>query len=182
MSNIKRKSGFTIVEMLMVIGIIAVLLGLVSTAAISAIRNARDRKAEACRQIIQAGIATYRAQKDEWPGVINDFSMGKKQVPSGAKVYRLNDEEYDEAIRDVVKESVNSKNGTPMMDVTGLIVASKGYTNRGIEFREAVKKGKKHGGSIKLANMVFGYQDSGGKFHRFQIHYNSESDHVTVSK
>ncbi len=180
MNNVKRKTGFTIVEMLMVIGIIAVLLGLVSTAAISAIRNARNRKAEACRQVLQAGIATYRAQKDEWPGVINDFSTGKRQMSNGAKVYTLNDQEYDDAIRAVVKESVSSKNGTPMMDVTGLIVSSTGSTNRGIEFREAVKKGKKHGGSIKLANMVFGYQDSGGKFHRFQIQYNSESDHVTV--
>ena len=39
------RKGFTIVEMLMVMGIIAVLLGLVSTAAMTAIRHARDRKA-----------------------------------------------------------------------------------------------------------------------------------------
>ena len=47
-----RTAGFTIVEMLMVIGILAVLMGIVTTAASAAIRQARERRTEASKQII----------------------------------------------------------------------------------------------------------------------------------
>lgn len=179
MKHATRKFGFTIVEMLMVLGIIAVLLGLITTAATTAIKHARGRKATACQQIIQAGIATYRAQKGEWPGPLKSFS--ENGTPGDRNPYELTTTEYDEVVKAVVKESVNPSSGTPMMDVTGLIVAPRGSNGSwGIEFREAVKKEKRHGGSIKLADMAFGYQSSDGKFHRFTITYNSESDHVIV--
>ena len=174
------RKGFTIVEMLMVMGINAVLLGLVSTAAMTAIRHARDRKAAACQQILQAGIATYRSQMGEWPGVIKSWS--ENGMPNSDRNRELTQTEYDAVISAVVKESVN-QSGTPMMDVTGLIVAPKGSNGSwGIEFREAVKKQKRHGGTIKLADMAFGYQPTGGGFRRFKISYNADSDSVTVYK
>lgn len=176
--------GFTIVEMLMVLGIIAVLLGLVTSAAMTAIRHARDHKATACLQIIQSGIATYRAQNGEWPGPLKDFAKnglnGRDSV-----TYTLNTQEYDQVLSDVVKSSVNSSSGTAMLDVTGLIVAPKGSDGSwGIEFREAIKKQKRGGGKqkIKIADMAFGYQASNGRFSRFKIVYNADSDHVTVTK
>ncbi len=173
--------GFTIVEMLMVLGIIAVLLGLVSSAAVTAIRHARDRKAQACLQVLQAGIATYRAQKGEWPGQLKTYS--ENGLPNNAHTRQLSTAEYDEAVTEVVKECVNSSSGTPMMDVTGLIVAPKSSNGSwGIEFREAVKKQKRHGGTIKISEMAFGYLSSNGKFSRFKITYNADSDHVTVSR
>ena len=181
MSAFHRKAGFTIVEMLMVLGIIAVLLGLVTTAATTAIKHARTRKAAACQQVIQAGISTYRAQKGEWPGSLKSYS--EDGLPNNQQTYTLTTTEYDQVLAEVVKESVSNKDGTPLMDVTGLIVAPKGSNGSwGIEFREAVKKGKKHGGSIKLADMAFGYQSSSGTFSRFKIVYNAESDHVTVTQ
>lgn len=179
MRNAVRK-GFTIVEMLMVLGIIAVLLGLVTSAATSAIKHARDHKASACQQIIQAGIASYRAQLGEWPGRLK--SLSENGVPNNKRYYTLETSEYDQVISEVVKESVNG-NGTPLMDVNGLIVAPKSSNGSwGIEFREAVKKQKKHGGKIKVSDMAFGYQDSSGHFHRFTITYNPDADNVTVSK
>ena len=54
-----RTAGFTIVEMLMVIGILAVLMGIVTTAASAAIRQARERRTEASKQIIQSRISSY---------------------------------------------------------------------------------------------------------------------------
>ena len=41
------RRGFTIVEMLMVVGVLAVLMGIVTTAATAAIRQARDRRTAA---------------------------------------------------------------------------------------------------------------------------------------
>ena len=51
-----RTAGFTIVEMLMVIGILAVLMGIVTTAASAAIRQARERRTEASKQISRVSL------------------------------------------------------------------------------------------------------------------------------
>ena len=47
-----RRRGFTIVEMLMVIAVLGILLGIVTTAASSAIRQARVKRAEAMRTVL----------------------------------------------------------------------------------------------------------------------------------
>lgn len=181
MRNRSGSKGFTIVEMLMVLGVIAVLLGLVTTAAMTAIRHAREKKTAASLQVIQAGISTYRAQNGEWPGALKSYS--ENGLSGGRRNYTLNDSEYDQVLTEVVKESVNVSSGNPMMDVTGLIVSPKsGNGSWGMEFREAIKKQRKHGGSIKLSNMAFGYLTSSGRFSRFKITYNADSDHVTVSQ
>ncbi|MBR6733895.1 MAG: type II secretion system protein [Kiritimatiellae bacterium] len=176
-----RSQGFTIVEMLMVLGIIAVLLGLVTSAAMTAIRHAREKRTAASLQVIQAGIATYRSQNGEWPGPLKGYA--ENGLSGGRRNYTLNDSEYDQVLTELVKESVNSSAANPMMDVTGLIVSPKGGNGSwGVEFREAIKKQHKHGGTIKLSNMAFGYLSQGGKFSRFKITYNADSDHVTVSQ
>jgi prepilin-type N-terminal cleavage/methylation domain-containing protein len=63
----RARKGFTIVELLMVIAVLAVLMGIVSTAATSVIRKARTRENEALRSALQAGIATYCQQEGYWP-------------------------------------------------------------------------------------------------------------------
>ena len=91
--------------------------------------------------------------------------------------------EDTQVLDDVVEESVKNSSGNPMMDVSGIIVAPRsGNGSWGIEFREAVKKERRHGGSIKVSNMAFGYLNGSKKFSRFKITYNPDSDHVTVSK
>ena len=42
------RRGFTIIELVMVIAILGILLGIVTTAAANSIKQARSRKAEAC--------------------------------------------------------------------------------------------------------------------------------------
>ena len=54
------KKGFTIIELLMVVAILAVLLGIVTTAATASIRQARERRTQAMKQTLQNGIAAYR--------------------------------------------------------------------------------------------------------------------------
>ena len=70
------KKGFTIVELMMVIGIIGILLGVVTTAAASSIKQARARKASACCQMVEQAFATYYAQKGRWPGSIGSQIAG----------------------------------------------------------------------------------------------------------
>ena len=47
--------------------------------------------------------------------------------------------------------------------------------------RDAIKKKRKHGSTLTLSEMAFGYQESSrGYFRRFHIFYNEESDSVSV--
>lgn len=174
------KSGFTIVEMLVVIAVLAVLTGIISTAASSAIRQARSRRAAALLQVLQSGIATYHVQKGKWPGNCLE-NWSENGVGKGSVDY-LSDSDYDSMMADIVK-TVKGANPVPVMDVTGLIVCSKGSVTAksyGLEFNEAVKKHRKHGQTLQLSNMAFGYQDSLGYFRRFIVRYNGNSDDVTV--
>ena len=184
-----RRNGFTIVEMLMVIAVLAVLTGIVTTAAASAIRQARTRRAEAMRMVIQNGIATYRAQRGHWPpksgGDLQKWSDDGLDR-QGAHVDYLSNEEYDKMMSFLVKECVN-KTASPVMDVSGLTVATRSSANRGDgkgygqDFRSAVAKNKKHGSTLKVNEMVFGYSTTKeGYFRRYVVKYNADSDSVTV--
>ena len=63
-------SAFTIVELMMVAGIIIILMGVVTTAAAQSIRSSRSRRADALCSLVQAGMNAYYARYDQWPGSI----------------------------------------------------------------------------------------------------------------
>ena len=114
-----KRSGFTIVEMLVVIAILGVLVGIVTTASGSAIRQARVKRCAAMRTVLQAGLATYYAQKGEWPGKLKNWSE-KGTAGGKLRVDYLSETEADAVFQELVTESLR---GSPMLDVTGLFVA-----------------------------------------------------------
>ena len=65
-----RRRGFTIVELLVVVAIIGILGGIVTTAAMGSIRGARSKRADAMRAALEQAIAAYYAQEGRWPDVI----------------------------------------------------------------------------------------------------------------
>lgn len=188
-----RKSGFTIVEMLMVVGVLAILMGIVSTAASAVIRHARNRKATAVKGVVQAGIATYRSQRDVWPpkgGQLNkwaDDGLSGSQangVSSGNHVAFLSADQYDDMMYELAKVSVGETGASPVMDVMGISVARRSAASsgrgRGQEFSEAIKKNKRHGETYSLKEMAFGYITEKGYFRRFIVQYNVDADAVEV--
>ena len=111
MTTKRAKKGFTIVEMLMVIAVLAVLMGIVSTAASSVIRKSRVRKNEALRSALQAGIATYCQQEGFWPpgkkGKLQqwaDDGLDAKYRSKGQNVAALEDDDYDDGFNDGYNE------------------------------------------------------------------------------
>ena len=182
-----RKSGFTIVEMLMVIAVLGVLVGIVTAASGSAIRQARFKRTQAMMAVLQAGLNTYYAQERKWPGVLDKWCENGPQSTFGkkARVDYLSDTEADAVFRELVTKSARE---SPMLDITGLFVARASAVGsgrssakvHGMDFRDArAKKGKRD--RLSFQEMAFGYAEKeSGIFRRFIIRYNFDTDSIGV--
>lgn len=189
----------------MVLGIIAVLMGIVTTAASESIKGARSRKADALCDIVQAGFSAYYAQFDEWPGSIGQMiASGSLGTRTNVEGYNYNSDpekfvltikENDDCIREMV---LKTKEGIPMMDVSGLFVSKDeghyGDKSRGLDFMQAATikgmseaksklRGATGGKRLTVANMHFGYPDpETGNFRHFKIIYSIPTDAFSVHK
>ena len=200
--KLRKKRGFTIVEMLMVIAVLAVLTGIVATAATSVIRKSRVRKTEALRIALQTGIATFYQQKGYWPpkgGKLQDWAMkgldSSDMSGQNTHVAQLEEKDYDQLMQDLVLQCLNSS-GNPIMDVSGFTATLKSDADKkesdknpnpkcyGEEVRSWVAKQRakdSRGSTPKTKELAFGYSNSAkGYFRRFRIYYNADSDSVTV--
>ena len=194
------KRGFTIVELMMVIGIIAVLMGVITTAASSSIKSSRGRKADVLCQLVQAGLATYYEQKGEWPVTIS--TSGNQEESAGGSRDPDSIVLTGAQVRQCVKALVDeAKRNNPMMDISGLFVSrepgelsgsSVGQKGQnagsvkpamGLDFMQAIRGTKKSQKKMKTGEMYFGYPDpETGYFLRFKMVYSVPGDTITVSK
>ena len=207
-----KRRGFTIVELLMVIGIIAVLMGIVTTAASESIRASRTRRAEAICALVQAGFSNYYAQYDKWPGTIGDRiangSIGTKSNNEGTdgssdtEEYVLSVTDVDNCLRAMIDET---KKGNPVMDISGLFVSNaknvdpvestctcvssfhKKYTPQagahGMDFMSAIHGTRKSRRKMTTGEMHFGYpHPDSGGFMPFKVIYSISADTFTVKR
>lgn len=196
------KKGFTIVELLMVITIIAVLMGIVTTAASESIKQSRSRKADALCSLVQAGLNAYYAQNDKWPGPlgskIESGSLGTRPNQEGPgrqndpDKFVLNGGEVKDMVLELVTEA---KNGNPLMDISGLFVSKydgelsggdgtgKPKKAYGLDFMSAIHGTKQSPKKMTTGQMFFGYPDpETGYFLRFKIVYSISTDQFNVTK
>ena len=181
------KKAFTIVELLMVIGIIAVLMGIVTTAASESMKASRKRRADALFSLVQTSIATYYAQNDKWPD-FNPPDKGNHRTGEN----KIDENQYDltaDEVRRCIKEVVMSvKTGNPLIDVSGLWVSrshgdKSGGDGYGTDFMTAILGSRKNAKKMVLSDMYFGYpNESNGRFVRFGIGYSIAADQMTVGR
>ena len=179
------KRGFTIVELLMVIGVIAILMGIVTTAASESMKASRTRRAEALVSLVQSGLAAYYAQNDEWPisfkGKVGNHKKGSDDIDENQ--YDLTANEVRECVRKIVE---SAKEGNPLIDVSGLWVSrsdgdTSGGRGAGMDFMSAIRGTRKSSKKMKLAEMYFGYPHaSNGRFVRFGMGFSIATDQLRV--
>lgn len=203
------KRGFTIVELMMVVAVIAILAGIITMGVNGMFRVARQKRAMAMKRVLQSGLETYYAQHNKWPGNISDYAdvdkdtveldngTGRPESAHGASP------QTDKAFQEIVQWSIVS--GKPVLDPSGLFVTesrSSGYCcdnhhaqshsgsfgycgakkgcPRGMDFSEAVKNAKNRK-KISINNMTFGYQGANnGYFCRYRILFHPRTDSVEV--
>ena len=176
------KKGFTIVELLMVIAILAVLLGIITTAATASIRQARERRTQAMKQTLQNGIAAYKARdpKGQWPGKLEKWA---DQANNGTVGY-LSKGDYDKVVQEVLKASSGKLAKTRVMDPVGLLVMSAPTDDgkvSGYDYRAVATKNSKYAKRMSSSEMTVVYPEKdSGRAYRYIIEYNTESDEVTV--
>lgn len=178
----------------MVIGILAVLMGVITTAASQSIQAGRTRRTDALCTAVQAGLAAYYAQNDEWPEPLagkirNGMSSGSNTEGYGSDtdtdVYVLSATEVRAMVKALVDEA---KQGNPLMDISGLFVSrdpgEAGGKGVGMDFMTAVRGNKKKSpNKMTSGEMYFGYPDTAtGHFRRFKMVYSIPTDQLTVKR
>lgn len=172
-----KRRGFTIVELMMVVAVLAILISITITAVAGAMSRARTQRADALCVIVRQGLETYYAQKGVWP-------WGDKDVDHEDGYYWLTDSEVKDAIFQLVKEAHDHN---PMMDISGLYVSTSSgepKTKRfGMDFMTAVKGSKQHPEKTPASQLHYGYPETDhGYFRRFVIKYSPVTDKIIVRK
>ena len=180
-----KRRGFTIIEMLMVIGILSILIGIITTAASQSMQAARSRRAEAAKKVVQTALGAYYAANDDWPvsGLAKRTGNHKNGNVTDESVYDLTADEVRTCVKALV---MATKNGNPFLDVTGLWVSRSDGNNPnrkdlGMDFWSAIRGTRKSSKKMKLADMYFGYpRTSDGGFERFGMGYSIPGDMLIV--
>ena len=166
---------------MVVVAVIGVLMTIVTTASMNAIRSSREQRKEAMRVAFQAAIATYQASNSngDWPGALKNAAENGRSVV-------LSEEEAQNVFRIIVQNSTGESGAPlPLIDPHALFVAPNGAIDgrsMGMSYDEARHGDAHRRRKIPVAQMVFGYQlTDSGKFHRYNIIYHAETDSVEVS-
>lgn len=118
-----KQRGFTIIELMVVIAIIAILAGAITMGVNGMFYKSRMGRALAIRSLLQSGIETYYAKEGEWPGNLENIAKSKE--PDDGKDYiELSNSQADSCFRKIVDVSWG-QSATPVLDPSGLYIIDK---------------------------------------------------------
>ena len=154
------KRGFTLLELMLVIAIIAVLSAIAINTWMNAIRDTRAKKAIAARRTLTNAVMTFKVENGEYPPEIQSL------VDKGGTGKKYLSQSQTKKVIDKVVEA--TEKGHTMMDVTGLYVKTSGGDV--VEYNEARRE--------KMSVSAWGYTTPDGSFRSLFLGYNPISDQV----
>ena len=188
-----KRGGFTIVELMVCVGIIAILLTIVVVAAQGSLGKARVHRTAAMQTALEQGLAAYYAELGEWPRAIEaKANSNERPNADNGNAVTFTEGETDEIFREVVGKAFGEGRGakSALVDVSALFVAKTAGLQRtpdygcthcgyGRELSELTNAGSDE--RVPISQLSFGYPCAEhGRFCRFWIKYNVRSDSVSV--
>ena len=144
----QARRGFTIVEMLAVIGVVAILISIIASVASNSIRAARGKRAAVMSSSLQQAIASYYAEEGKWPSLIENANT------DGMDTIVFKGAQADQIFQEVVGKGFGKSGKKSMLvDASGLFVcessAANGNRARGYNFSEVTGSNARHRSAIR---------------------------------
>lgn len=168
-----KKNGFTLIEMLIVISIIAILATLVTSGAKYAMRLGREHRIQATAAVLESAIQAYKTSRGNWP-----FS----------RVYDVDDQRKTAGDESNSHQDISWIHGGPesgagevfkkvyqegFLDGSGITV----MTSEGVKRLNEIPKSRAQGIQVCYPDV---YNSS--KRHYYCIRFNRATDAVTVHR
>ncbi|MFO7936459.1 MAG: prepilin-type N-terminal cleavage/methylation domain-containing protein [Kiritimatiellia bacterium] len=162
--------GFTIMELMVVVGVIAIIASLATGAAIKAVRGSRLKRAKSTKVALQAAIENYHAAYNKWPFRVNNMY----QSTHSRGLYWAYDQDHPRINKNnsVVFEEMLDSN-VPYLDASALLCEVNG--NR-MTVKDALERG------LSPSDICIGYPNPSetSQFFFYGVRYNSDTDSVKV--
>jgi len=153
-----RTRGFTLVELMLVIAVIAILMTLVTGGVMRVIRNAREKRIDSMCTTLGLALMNYRGGEGRWP-------VGLPPEP-GRDTVTFKEEKNAEVFADLIKEGGYLSTAEYLTKVNGRVMS----------LREAVNQGR--------TSVPLGYPNprNTSMFHFFNVEFNIITDSVSVQR
>jgi len=188
------RRGFTIVELLVVISIMAVLATLATGAALKSIQQSRRKRVDMTAKSLEAALMGYRALKGEWPYAFNPSTMDKpcnelKKTSAYARTVTFGkyshpahegctgrEGRFEASDNHLLFKEVFAevKRGRALLDTSSILTSVKDGGRMTV--REALERNK---GEIPVGYVN---PDNQKDFRFFRVQYNFDTDAITVGK
>lgn len=161
-----NRRGFTILELLIVVSIIAIIATLSIGAAVKSVKQSRLRRISAMAQGLEIALANYRAQENAWPFELSDCVQDKNDRTR----YWIHGKNNAVAFRKLYDGSGGQKKSA-YLEASAYLVVSQGSR---IPLRSAV--------DLRRTDAIFGYPkpDNTSRFCCYCLCYNPLTDTVKV--
>ncbi len=158
-------AGFTIIELLVVMSIMAVVATLVTGAAIKSVRQSRRRRIQVMVRVLENGLVAYRTQENEWPFKPGSLDHDPKQFYRVPRYWAHTSDNY-KVFEELLRKQATDR--VAYFDASALLV-------RG---RRSLKDALQDG----TYNLPIGYPDPDDSniFRYFCVEYNELSDSIKV--
>lgn len=168
----RRDFGFTLVELMMVVVVIALVASLSTGAAMHSIKQSRKKRIEVTRYALQSALTNYRAKENRWPWT----SLPAANAGDDVNLRYFSGKDNAKVFGDLIQKTVDE--GVPYLDLAALQTDKIAKRAKTRSIRDYVAENGASG------SIPVGYVDpnNSSKFCYFRVVYNITTDSVRVDE